>query len=119
MTTAHVEKFAELLASDHELRAKLGLDQSLADDAGAEESRKVFIANAVIEGAVRGLSFSDEEAREFFKQITQQAADGELSDLQLATISAGFRPQSTTYTLKGGVEDDMLIGIRPGKCKVG
>ena len=114
MTTAHVEKFAELLASDHELRAKLGLDQSLADDAGAEESRKVFIANAVIEGAVRGLSFSDEEAREFFKQITQQAADGELSDLQLATISAGFRPQGTRKpiqtTIQGGSGNDTLTG---------
>lgn len=35
MTTAHVEKFAELLAKDPALLAKLGMDKATADAAAA------------------------------------------------------------------------------------
>ena len=49
MTTAHDEKFAELVAKDPALLAKLGLDKVNADAAAAAASAEAFITNAVKE----------------------------------------------------------------------
>ena len=49
MTTAHVEKFAELVGKDPALQAKLGLDKVNADAAAAAASAAAFISNAVKE----------------------------------------------------------------------
>ncbi len=38
MTTAHVEKFAELVSKDPDLLAKLGLDKVVTDQAAASAS---------------------------------------------------------------------------------
>ena len=42
MTTAHVEKFAELVGQDPALLAKLGLDKVNADAAAAAASAEAF-----------------------------------------------------------------------------
>ena len=47
MTTAHVEKFAELVAKDPALQAKLGLDKVNADAAAAAASVAAFITTAL------------------------------------------------------------------------
>ena len=49
MTTAHVEKFTELVGKDPALLAKLGMDKVNADAAAASASAAAFITNAVKE----------------------------------------------------------------------
>ncbi len=99
MTTAHVEKFAELIAKDPALLAKLGLDKVNADAAAAAASAALFITNAVKEAKVHGLEFTKEEARAFMAAEAKAEASGELSDTQLDAggISGGKTPES--YTL--------------------
>ena len=69
MTTAHVEKFAELVGKDPALLAKLGLDKVNADAeaasasaAAASASAAAFITNAVKEAKALGIEFTEEEA---------------------------------------------------------
>jgi Nif11 domain len=61
MTTAHVEKFAELVAKDPALLATL-----INADAAAA-SAATFITNAVKEAKALGLEFTEEEARDYFE----------------------------------------------------
>ncbi len=88
MTIAHVEKFAELVAKDPALLAKLGMDKVNADAADSSQ-RAAFIANAVKEGKALGLEFTEEEATEFMVAGEKAAASGELSDMQLELIAGG------------------------------
>ena len=96
MTTAHVEKFAELVAKDPALLAKLGLDKVNADAeaasasaAAASASAAAFITNAVKEAKALGLQFTDEEAHAFIAAEIKAAASGELSDSQLEAVAGG------------------------------
>ena len=89
MTTAHVEKFAELVAKDPALLAKLGLDKVNADAAAASASAAAFITNAVKEAKALGLNFTEEEARAYMAAESKAAASGELSDTQLEACAGG------------------------------
>jgi len=102
MTTAHVEKFAELVGKDPVLLAKLGLDKVNADAAAASASganadaaavaaasAAAFIANAVKEAKALGLQFTEEEAHAFMDAQAKAEASGELSDTQLETVAGG------------------------------
>ena len=89
MTTAHVEKFAELVGKDPALLAKLGLDKVNADAAAVAASAAAFISNAVKEAKALGLEFTEDEAQAFMAAEAQAAASGELSDTQLEAVAGG------------------------------
>ena len=89
MTTAHVEKFAELVGKDPALLAKLGLDKVNADAAAAAASAAAFIENAVKEAKALGLEFTEDEARAFMAAQENAAASGELSNSQLEAVAGG------------------------------
>ena len=89
MTTAHVEKFAELVGKDPALLAKLGLDKVHADAAAAAASAAAFITNAVKEAKAHGLEFTEEEAQAYMAGEAKAAASGELSDTQLEAVAGG------------------------------
>ena len=89
MTTSHVEKFAELVAKDPALLAKLGLDKVNADAAAAVASAEAFVTNAVKEAKALGLEFSEEEAHAFLDAEAKAEASGELSDTQLEAVAGG------------------------------
>ena len=89
MTTAHVEKFAELVGKDPALLAKLGRDKVNADAAAASASAAAFIANAVKEAKALGLQFTEEEAEAFMVAEAKAEASGELSDTQLEAVAGG------------------------------
>ena len=89
MTTAHVEKFAELAGKDPALLAKLGLDKVNADAAAASASAAAFITNAVKEAKALGLEFTEDEAHAYMAAEAKAAAASELSDLQLERVAGG------------------------------
>ena len=90
MTKAHVEKFAELVAKDPALLAKLGLDKANADAAAAKVSAAAVYSNAVKEAKALGLEFTEEEAHVFIAAQKRAAASGELTDHQLESLAGGF-----------------------------
>ena len=113
MTTAHVEKFAELVGKDPALLAKLGLDKVNADTAAASASganadaaaaaaasAAAFIANAVKEAKALGLQFTEEEAHAFLDAEAKAAASGELSDTQLEAVAGGKGGVKFSFTWK-------------------
>ena len=67
MTTAHFEKFADLVGKDPALLAKLGSDKVYADAAAAAASAQVFITNAVKEAKALGQECDAEEVRKLEK----------------------------------------------------
>ncbi len=96
MTTAHVEKFLELVDKDPALLAKLGLDKVTADAeaaqasaAAADASAAAFISNAVKEAKALGLEFTEEEAQAFLVAELNAVASGELSDTMLDAVAGG------------------------------
>ena len=89
MTTAHVEKFAELVAKDPALLAKLGLDKVNANAAAAEASAHAFIQNSIREAKALGLVFTEKEANQYLAQESQVLANGELSNSQLEAVAGG------------------------------
>ena len=89
MTTAHFEKFAELVGKVPALLAKLGLDKVYADAAAAASSAAAFITNAVKEAKALGLEFIEEEVRAFMAAELKAEASGELSDTQLDAVAGG------------------------------
>ena len=115
MTTAHVEKFAELVGKDPALLAKLGLDKVNADAAAASASASAFITNAVKEAKALGLQFTEQEARAFMDAESKAAASGELRDHQLEAIAGGKGTTSgTTFSRnqQRWAEDDDYSGLR-------
>ena len=98
MTSAHIEKFAELLGNDPALSAKLGLDKVNEDAAAAAASAEAFITNAVKEAKHLGLIFTEEELQEFMYDEMEAAASGELSDSQLDQV-AGAADKRHFFTL--------------------
>ena len=99
MTTAHVEKFAELVGKDPALLAKLGLDKVNADAAAASASEAAFITNAVKEAKAHGLEFTEEELKSFMAAERTAAASGELSDTQLEAVAGGASYDHSSNTL--------------------
>jgi hypothetical protein len=89
MTTAHVEKFAELVGKDPALVAKLGLDKANADAAAASASLAAFVTNAVNEAKAHGLEFTAQEAYTLWDKEQAAAASGELSDAMLDAVAGG------------------------------
>jgi hypothetical protein len=89
MTTAHVEKFAELVGKDPALLAKLGLDKANADAAAASASLAAFVSNAVKEAKAHGLEFTAQEAYALWHAEQAAAASGELSDAMLDNVAGG------------------------------
>ena len=105
MTTAHVEKFAELVAKDPALLARLGLDKVNADAeaasasaAAASASAAAFITNAVKEAKALGLEFTDEEFQAFMDAEAKAEASGALSDTQLEAVAGGARAPAINIT---------------------
>ena len=90
MTTAHVEKFAELVGKDPALYAKFGYEK-LNEVVVADMPAKVaWMTSAVNEAKALGLDFNAEEALSFLeKSYRGDAASGELSDLQLEAVAGG------------------------------
>ena len=91
MTTAQVEKFAELVAKDPALLAKLGLDKANADAAAASASAAAFTTNAVKEAKALGLEFTAEEFYGWKQAQAQAKANGELTDQQLDAVAGGWK----------------------------
>ena len=89
MTTAHVEKFAELVGKDPALLAKLGLDKVNADAAAAAASAAAFIINAVKEAKALGLEFTADEVRAYMAAELKAEASGQLSDTMLDMVAGG------------------------------
>ena len=89
MTIAHVEKFAELVAKDPALLAKLGLDKVNANAAAAEASAHAFVQNSIREAKALGLVFTEKEANQYLAQESQVLANGELSNSQLEAVAGG------------------------------
>ena len=115
MTTAHVEKFAELAGKDPALLAKLGLDKVNADAVAASASAAAFITNAVKEAKALGLEFTEEEARAFMDAESKAAASGELRDHQLEAIAGGKGTAIGTASSRNQqrwAEDDDYSGLR-------
>ena len=115
MTTAHVEKFAELVAKDPALLAKLGLDKVNADAAAASDSAASFITNAVKEAKAHGLEFTEDEAQAFMAAEAKAAASGELSDMQLEAVAGGKGAQkvgSTTNLTETAVHAGTIVVTR-------
>jgi len=109
MTTAHVEKFAELVGKDPALLAKLGLDKVNADAAAASASAAAFIANAVKEAKGLGLQFTEEEAHAFMDAEAKAAVSGELSDTQLEAVAGGKSRRESRRDTKGVVKDVVKV----------
>ena len=76
-TTAHVEKFAELVGKDAARLAKLGLDKVNADAAAAAARAEAFVINAVKEAKAVGLEFTEEEAHAY---MAAEARVNQLND---------------------------------------
>ena len=113
MTTAHVEKFAEIVSKDPALLAKLGLDKANADAAAAAASAEAFITNAVIEAKAHGLEFTEAEAHAFMAAEAKAAESGELSDIQLEAVAGGAM-KSTGVNRHMRVAGDQFPGsIKP------
>ena len=91
MTSAHIEKFAELLGNDPALSAKLGLDKVNEDAAAAAASAEAFITNAVKEAKHLGLEITEDEFHTFMEAEMEAAASGELSDTQLDAVAGGYK----------------------------
>jgi hypothetical protein len=89
MTTAHVEKFAELVGKDPALLAKLGLDKANAAAAAASASMAAYITNAVKEAKTLGFSFTAQELTEFIAAQAKAAETGEMTDTQLEAVAGG------------------------------
>ena len=82
MTTAHVEKFAEMMVNDPALNARVikhKIDMS------------VFASIAVQEGKALGLVFTAQEFTTFVMAELSTAEAGELSDLELDAVAGGAR----------------------------
>ena len=113
MTTAHVEKFAELVGKDPALLAKLGLEKVNVDAAAASASAAAFITNAVKEAKAHGLEFTEDEAHAFMDAEQKAAASGELSDAQLEAV-AGGKTKNPHGTRKVLSDTKSAMGARDG-----
>ena len=110
MTTAHVEKFAELVAKDPALLAKLGLDKVNADAAAAAASAAAFLTTAVKEAKALGLQFTEEEARAYMVAAAKAEARGELSDTQLEAVAGGSEGELHAFAFHNSFDEFAFWG---------
>jgi len=94
MTTAHVEKFAELVAKDPALLAKLGLDKVNADAAAAAASLATYLTTAVKEASALGMQFTEVELHTYMAAERKVLASGEMSYTQLEAVAGGTSPRT-------------------------
>ena len=80
MTTAHVEKFAEMMVNDPALNARV---------IKHKKDMSVFASIAVQEGNALGLFFTAQEFTTFVMAERSTAEAGELSDLELDAVAGG------------------------------
>ena len=80
MTTAHVEKFAEMMVNDPALNARV---------IKHKKDMSVFASIAVQEGNALGLVFTAQEFTTFVMAERSTAEAGELSDLELDAVAGG------------------------------
>ena len=85
MTTAHVEKFAEMIINDPALWARLTKHK---------ENMSVYASTAVQEGKALGLVFTSHEFTTFVMAERTTAESGELSDLELDAVAGGVKQSS-------------------------
>ena len=88
MTTAHVEKFAEMIVNDPALQAKLRSTQMDSDGT----LPPLFYENLVIEAKALGLYFSVDEWVQYVAMQLVKVSGGEMTHAQLANISGGKTP---------------------------
>ena len=81
MTTAHVEKFAELLVKDPALMARLMKHK---------ENMDVYASAAVQEGKALGLIFTADEFSAFVMAERTTGKEGALIDFEIDAVSAGL-----------------------------
>jgi hypothetical protein len=82
MSTAHVAKFAEVVAKDPALLARLGLEQ-VSDEASA----RICVSKAVKEAKAVGLEFTEEEGYEWM--YVEESRSEVLTDSQLEAVAGG------------------------------
>ena len=87
MTTAHVEKFAEMLVNDPTLKARLTKHK---------EDMSVYASTAVQEGKALRLEFTAHEFTTFVMAERTTAESGELSDLELDVVAGGAKKMSVS-----------------------
>ena len=87
MTTAHVEKFAEMIINDPALWARLTKHK---------ENMSVYASTAVQEGKALGLVFTSHEFTTFVMAERTTAESGELSDLELDVVAGGAKRMSVS-----------------------
>ena len=80
MTTAHVEKFAEMMVNDPALNARVMKHK---------KDMSVYASTAVQEGKALGLVFTAQEFTTFVMAERSTAEAGELSDLELDAVAGG------------------------------
>ena len=117
MTTAHVEKFAELVAKDPVLLAKLGLDKVNADAAAAAASAAAILNNAVKEAKALGLEFTEEEFQSFMDAEARASQSGEMTDTQLKAVDGGIKvaaPKINEQTKNIITPTEKLTAIKVG-----
>ena len=85
MTSAHVEKFAEMIINDPALKARLTKHK---------EDMSVYASTAVQEGKALGLVFTAQEFTTFVMAERTTAESGELSDLELDAVAGGVKRSS-------------------------
>ena len=101
MTTAHVEKFAELVGEAPALFAKLGFAKVNADVNAAAASTVAFITNAVQEAKAHGLEFTAEELNAFMAAQTIDAAKRRAVRYLTGRSGRGVRTVRTNYLRLG------------------
>jgi len=85
MTTAHVEKFAEMMVNDPALNARV---------IKHKKDMSVYAFTAVQEGKALGLVFTAQEFTTFVMAERGTAETGELSDLELDAVAGGVKQSS-------------------------
>ena len=112
MTTAHVEKFAELVGKDPALAAKLGLYKYYPDAAAAAASAAAILNNAVKEAKALGLEFTEEEFQSFMDAEARAAQSGEMTETQLKAVDGGIKvaaPKANEETKINGNKNPTAI----------
>ncbi len=84
MTTAHLEKFVEMIVTDPDLRGRLGR-------AVDETSSSAYINNVMTESKAQSLNLAREEVMSWLhlEQARVRRNEGDLSDEQLAAVAGG------------------------------
>ena len=100
MSEAHAEKFAQIVARDEALLARLGVDQ-VTDEAAA----RICVGKAVKEAKAIGLEFTEEEGYAWMKR--EETPSDELTDAQLEAVAGGKRGRDPVYDRPHSASDSV------------